>query len=382
MKIDLLYEMEMLRPWGPNAEYDCYWEAVEQIEAADRAGFDTIWEVEHHFLEEFSHSPAPEVFLSAIAQRTRNIRIGHGVVLLPWKFNHPIRVAERAAVLDIMSKGRLEFGTGRSSVLEQTGFDMDPTESRAMWQEAVRIIPQMWMQERFSYDGRFYKIPERPVIPKPVQKPHPPMWVAATSPETWELAGQNGLGCLGLTVWVDLPELQERMKRYRDAVKNCTPAGAFVNNQVGVFTIAHCAPTTAAAVENGAVDATMWYVTYVFKALAAIPKEMLGKVPGTLPYEDIVKQFPLIERWDKEGTVSFDEIDERDMVIVGDPDKCIQKLKKYEAAGADHVLCLMQVGGLKHEHIMKSIELFGKYVIPEFKKEPRTSVERSANPPA
>src|SRR5713226_9161263 len=160
MKIDLLYEMEMLRPWQPDSEYRTYWEAVEQIEAADRYGFDTVWEVEHHFLEEFSHSPAPEVFLSAIAQRTSRIRIGHGVTLLPLKFNHPIRVAERAAVLDIMSKGRLEFGTGRSSVMEQMGFEIDPTESREQWQEAVRAIPKMWMEEKFSYTGRFFNVPE------------------------------------------------------------------------------------------------------------------------------------------------------------------------------------------------------------------------------
>jgi alkanesulfonate monooxygenase SsuD/methylene tetrahydromethanopterin reductase-like flavin-dependent oxidoreductase (luciferase family) len=181
------------------------------------------------------------------------------------------------------------------------------------------------------------------------------------------VAGQNGLGCLGLTIWVDLPELQERMKRYRDGLKKCKPAGAFINNQVGVFTIAHCATSTKAAVENGAVDAAMWYVTYVFKALASVPKEMLGKIPGTLPYQDIVKQFPLIERWEKEGKVTFEEVDERDMVIVGDPDKCVEKLKKYEKAGADHVLCIMQVGGLAHQHVMESIELFGKYVIPQFK---------------
>lgn len=367
MKIDLLYEMEMLKPWGPNAEYNTYWEAVEQIELADRMGFNTVWEVEHHFLEEFSHSSAPEVFLGAIAQRTQNIRIGQGVALLPWKFNHPIRAAERAAVLDIMSKGRLEFGTGRSSVVEQLGFDMDPADSREMWQEAVRIIPQMWMQERFSYEGRFFKIPERPIVPKPIQKPHPPMWVAATSPETWELAGLNGLGCLGLTVWVDLPELQERMKLYREALKRCTPAGAMVNDRVGVFTIGHCAETTRKAIENGAVDAAMWYVTYVLRALARAPEEMLGKVPGTLPYEDVIKQFPLFERYEKHGKITFEEIDQRDMLIVGDPDKCIEKLKRYEKAGADRVLCIMQVGGLKHRHVMKSIELFGKYVIPEFK---------------
>jgi alkanesulfonate monooxygenase SsuD/methylene tetrahydromethanopterin reductase-like flavin-dependent oxidoreductase (luciferase family) len=366
MKIDLFYELQMPRPWGPNAEHNKYWEAVEQIELADRAGFATVWAVEHHFLEEFSHCSAPEVFLSAVAQRTTDIRIGHGVVLLPWRFNHPIRVAERAAALDIMSKGRLEFGTGRSSLAEQAGFEIDPEKSREMWQEAMRVIPQMWMQERFSHRGRFFSIPERPIIPKPIQKPHPPMWVAATSPEAWELAGLNGLGCLGLTVWLDLPELGARMKLYRQGLERCTPAGAFVNDQVGVFTIAHCAETTAGAVHNGAVDATMWYVTYVMRALASVPAEMAGRVGGVAPYQDVARHFPLFERYEKCGRVSFEEIDERDMVIVGDPDKCIEKLKRYEQAGADHVLCLMQVGRLEHREVMKSVELFGKYVIPEF----------------
>jgi alkanesulfonate monooxygenase SsuD/methylene tetrahydromethanopterin reductase-like flavin-dependent oxidoreductase (luciferase family) len=367
MKIDLVYELEMPKPWGPNAEYNTYWEAMEQIEAADRCGFDTVWEVEHHFLEEYSHSSAPEVFLSAVAQRTKNIRIGHGVVLLPGEFNHPIRVAERVAVLDIMSKGRLEFGTGRSSVYEQMGFGIDPTLSREMWQEAVRIIPQMWLQEKFSYEGRFLKIPERAVIPKPVQKPHPPMWVAATGIDTWELAGANGLGCLGLTIWVDLPELEQRMARYHKALERCRPAGAFINNKVGVFTIAHCAESLNTALDQGAVDGAMFHVMKTVRALASTPRELLGKIPGTLPYEDLLKQFPALKRYEEQGRLSFDEINERDMIIVGDPDQCVAKLKRYEKAGADHVLCLMQVGSLKHPHIMKSIELFGKYVIPEFR---------------
>jgi alkanesulfonate monooxygenase SsuD/methylene tetrahydromethanopterin reductase-like flavin-dependent oxidoreductase (luciferase family) len=365
MKIDLLYELEMPRPWEPHAEYNTYWEAVEQIELADRVGFATVWAVEHHFLEEFSHCSAPEVFLAAVAQRTENIRIGHGVVLLPWRFNHPIRVAERAAALDIMSRGRLELGTGRSSVSEQLGFEIDPAESREMWQEAVRIIPQMWMQERISHRGRFFTIPERSIIPKPIQKPHPPLWVAATSPTTWELAGLNGIGCLGLTVTADLAELKAQIQVYREALERCTPAGAFVNDRVGVFTIAHCAETTAQAVENGAMDAVMWYFDYVIRALVSVPEEALGRIAG-LPYEALVKQLPLLQRYRESGQISFEELDRRDMVIVGDPDRCIEKLKRYEQAGVAHVLCLMQAGMLKHRAIMKSIELFGKRVIPEF----------------
>src|SRR5207249_6729393 len=135
MKFDLLYELQMPKPHDARSEYRCVHEALEQIELADRLGFDTVWAVEHHFLQEFAHCSAPEVFLAAAAQRTKRIRIGHGVVLLPHRFNHPIRIAERVAALDIVSAGRVEFGTGRSSQYEQAGFEVDTEQSRDMWQE-------------------------------------------------------------------------------------------------------------------------------------------------------------------------------------------------------------------------------------------------------
>src|SRR5215472_16555651 len=144
MKFDLLYELQMPKPHDARSEYRCYHEALEQIVLADRLGFDTVWEVEHHFLTEFAHSSAPEVFLAAVAQRTERIRIGHGVVQIPYKFNHPVRVAERIAVLDIMSDGRVEFGTGRSTPFEQAGFEIDVEESRAMFEESLELIPRLW----------------------------------------------------------------------------------------------------------------------------------------------------------------------------------------------------------------------------------------------
>src|SRR4029077_12402453 len=136
MKFDLLYELQMPKPHDERSEYRCYHQALEQIELADRLGYDTGWEVDPHFLPEFAHSSAPEVFLSAVAQRTKRIRLGHGVVLLPHRFNHPIRIAERVATLDILSDGRVEFATGRSSQYEQAGFEVDPELSREMWQES------------------------------------------------------------------------------------------------------------------------------------------------------------------------------------------------------------------------------------------------------
>src|SRR5262249_20542160 len=192
MKFDLLYELQMPKPHDARSEWRCYHEALEQIVRADELGYDTVWEVEHHFLTEFAHSSAPEVFLAAVSQRTRRIRLGHGVTLLPHRFNHPIRVAERVAALDLLSNGRVEFGTGRSSQFEQAGFEIDTAESRDMWQESLEIIPRMWTESPFEYAGKYVRIPARDVIPKPVQKPHPPIWAAATSPPTWELAGRDG----------------------------------------------------------------------------------------------------------------------------------------------------------------------------------------------
>lgn len=373
MKIDLLYELQ-----NPNAsEYDTYWQAIEQIELADRMGFDTVWCVEHHFLDGFAHSSAPEVFLSAVAQRTERIRIGHGVTLLPHPFNHPIRVAERVGALDILSNGRVEFGTGRSSPYEQEPFGIDPAESRAMWEEALRIIPRMWTETPFSYSGHYFEIPERSIVPKPIQDPHPPIWMAATSPESWELAGKHGIGILGLTIFVAVDQIAERIATYRTVVKDATPVGKVLNDQCGAFTIVHCAPSEEEAVANGGAQATVNYVLYAIKVFAGgrKPEEQLepdrdrGSVGGhratNQSYQDLARAYPLLEKMIT-GELTHQELDEQDMVIVGDPDKCIRKLERYRDIGCDRVLCLVQHGEIPHEKVLQSIELMGTHVIPHF----------------
>lgn len=369
MKIDLLYEIQC----PGRSEYDAYWEALEQIELADRMGFGAVWCVEHHFLTDFAHSSAPEVFLSAAAQRTERIRIGHGVVLLPAPFNHPIRVAERIGALDILSKGRVEFGTGRSSAYEQEGFQVPTAESRDMWQEALEIIPRMWATDKFSHEGRYWQIPERNVVPKPIQRPHPPIWVAATSPQSWEIAGKNGIGCLGLTIFVSVDQIAERIRAYREAIRSCTPIAAAVNDQVGAFTVVHCAESQEQAVANGGTRAAVDYLSYAFKVFAG------GLVPGQdappdrdpsspLPYRDMLEAYPLLPKMMR-GQVTYEDMDAEDMVIVGDPDKCVRKLERYRDAGCDRVLCLMQGGEIPHEAVLRSIELFGRHVIPHFDPE-------------
>jgi len=375
MKFDLLYELQMPKPHDERSEYRCYHEALEQIELADKLGYDTVWEVEHHFLTEFAHSSAPEVFLAAVSQRTKNIRIGHGVTLLPFKFNHPIRVAERVAALDIVSNGRVEFGTGRSSQFEQAGFEIDTAESRDMWQESLEIIPRMWTESPFEYAGKYVNIPPRDIIPKPLQKPHPPMWAAATSPATWELAGRNGIGILGLTIFVNVKQLEERVRAYRAALKQAKPVGKFVNDKVGAFTIVHVAETREEAIANGAADAAINYLLYAFRVLGGfadpsgkgMQREYADLEIQSTPYRDLIaKEYPLIAKMQK-GECTFEELDAEDMVIVGDVDHVIRKVERYKAAGLDHLLSLMQADRIPHPAVMKSIDLFAKHVMPRFR---------------
>jgi alkanesulfonate monooxygenase SsuD/methylene tetrahydromethanopterin reductase-like flavin-dependent oxidoreductase (luciferase family) len=366
VKIDLLYEVQIPEPQEPRAEQRYFREALEQIEAADRAGFGCVWAVEHHFLTAFAHSSAPEVWLAAAAARTERIRIGHGVTLLPRSFNHAIRVAERAATLDIVSNGRLEFGTGRSSPYEQQGFEVPAEESREQWQEALEIIPRMWERRRFSHQGRHYQIPERDVIPKPVQDPHPPIWMAGTSPDSWALAAKNGIGMLVLSIYVPVHAVQKQIASYRRDIKSATPVGRFVNEQAGVFTIVHCADNERRVVENHAHEAAIEYLNYAFKVFASgITPERAAA--GDLPYQSmqLEKEYPLLPKMIR-GEVSYQELDQEDMVIIGDVDHCIRKLERYRDAGADRVLCLMQASRIPHPAVMRSIELFGKHIIPHF----------------
>src|SRR5437868_1477945 len=195
MKFGIFYELQLPRPWEPGGELRLYQNALDQVELADRLGYDYAWEVEHHFLEEYSHSPAPEVFLAAASQRTKRIRLAHGIMQLTT--NHPARCAERIAALDLVSNGRVEFGTGESaSITELEPFGVNFDEKRAIWEEGLRAVIPMLTQDRVEHHGKYFDMPLRNVVPKPVQKPHPPLWVACSALETIEMAGRRGLGAL------------------------------------------------------------------------------------------------------------------------------------------------------------------------------------------
>ncbi len=195
MKFGIFYELQLPRPWQPDGELRLYQNALDQVELADRLGYDFAWEVEHHFLEEYSHSPAPEVFLGAASQRTKQIRLAHGIMQLTT--SPPARVAERIAALDLVSRGRVEFGMGESaSSTELEPFGVPFGEKRAVWEDAVRAIIPMFRDGGCEYHGPYFDFPLRNVVPKPLQKPHPPLWCACSQLETIEMAGRRGLGAL------------------------------------------------------------------------------------------------------------------------------------------------------------------------------------------
>jgi alkanesulfonate monooxygenase SsuD/methylene tetrahydromethanopterin reductase-like flavin-dependent oxidoreductase (luciferase family) len=364
MKFGLLYEVEKLQPWGDDGQRRAFTEALEQIKLAEQVGFDYAWCVEHHFLGEFSLSSAPEVFLAAVSQHTSRIRIGHGVVLLPFGYNHPIRVAERAATLDIVSNGRLEFGTGRSATaFEMQPFGVEPDRTRDEWDEAVRMIPKMWTQDEFSWDSERMRIAPRNVVPKPLQKPHPPIWMAGTQPSSALLAAERGLGFLHFS-YSDPVALDEKVQKYREGIARCEPVGSFVNDRFAGFTLMHCGRDDADAIATGGAGAE-WYVRAT-NMLYAIWAQAGAEAQS---YKWYAEQF---ERG-AGAEVDIARMAGEGVLCIGGPDTCAQIARHYEAQGIDQLILLVQAGGTEHDAIMESLQRFGERVIPQFARAEATA---------
>ena len=249
MKFGLLYEMQR-----PHTDYKIdhtalIEETLEQCVLADEVGFDYLWFVEHHFLTSFSGSSAPEVIISALARMTDRIRLGFGVVILPN--HHPVQVAERVAMVDHLSGGRVEFGVGRSSAYEQMGLGIDPRDTREIMEESLRMVPEIWRQPEFSWEGKHFNVPSREVLPKPFQDPHPPIWMACTQPASYEIAAGHGIGVLSFGSGAPAG-MKEHVDQYRENIKNANPVGQFVNNQWANFTLGHCGDNNEKAQQLGA----------------------------------------------------------------------------------------------------------------------------------
>jgi alkanesulfonate monooxygenase SsuD/methylene tetrahydromethanopterin reductase-like flavin-dependent oxidoreductase (luciferase family) len=368
MRFGVFYELQMPKPWDAGSERRIVHEALEQVALADRLGFDYAWCVEHHFLEEYSHCSAPEVFLAAAAARTNRIRLGHGIRQVIPNYNHPARTAEGLGMLDLISNGRVDFGIGEGATrLELGGFGIAAKEKRAMALEAAEQIANMMVLEPYpGFEGPHFSLPCRNVIPKPLQKPHPPMWMACTNRDTIRVAARNGLGALAFA-FVDPDEARHWSTIYYDIIRSdeCVPLGHAVNANLAVVSAFSIHPDRVEAIRRGQDGFEFFF--YAVNALVAQDArpgrsrlwESFQQVRGDRTAE-------LIARAHEAGYQGAG---------IGTPDDMRAHLRNSQAAGVDQVIFLQQAGHNRHEEILASLELFAREVAPEFQ---RQAAEREA----
>ena len=383
MKLGLAYEMQ--RPMLD--DHAVIEETIEQCVLADQVGFDYVWFVEHHFLTGFSMSPCPEVIFGALSKLTKRIRLGFGVVILPY--HHPIRVAERVAMVDHLSNGRVDFGTGRSAPYEQTGMGIDPRDTREMWEESLTMVPKIWEKGLFSWEGTFWRVPPREVLPKPFQKPHPPIWVAAMQPSTYHLAAEKGIGVMALGV--SAPSvLAPHIQAYHENVRRAKPVGAFINDQWLSATVAYCGDDNKAARELAAKSLKTFFgpdrpylkdQVNVYERLieqwGGVPDHLKANFARYLKQEELsTGDAPEVDLSGGSGAIAqaiwnqldADTLAERGVIVAGDPESCLRAIRIHEAIGVDQLQFLMATETIPHANVMSSIEQFGKYVIPELRQ--------------
>jgi len=364
MKFGIFYELQLPKPWGPDDERRLVQDALAQVELADRLGLDYAWAVEHHFLEEYSHCSASEVFLAAAAARTSRIRLGHGIRQVIANYNHPARTAEAVAMLDLVSNGRAELGIGEGATrLELGGFGIPAKQKRAMALEAAEQIANMMVMTPYpGFEGRSFRMPCRNVLPKPVQKPHPPMWMACTNRDTIKVAASRGLGALAFS-FIDEAEARSWSQIYYDIIKSdaCVPLGHSVNANIAMVS----AFSLHADREEAARRGQEGFEFFRFAISALVTNDT---VPG---------RSRLFETFQKErdGAAMLDANPARAESLasafqgsrgIGTAADFREHARTFEAAGVDQIILLQQAGRNRHEHICGSLELLGREVLPEF----------------
>src|SRR4051794_9220910 len=372
MRFGIFYEHQLPRPWGEDGERRLIADALAQVELADRVGFDFVWEVEHHFLEEYSHSSASDVFLAACSQRAPRIRLGFGILPLPPGYQHPARVAETVSMLDLVSGGRVEFGTGEtSSGMELAGFGVDRETKRAQWDEALDVVTRMLVEEPFAgWDGRFFEMPPRNVVPKPVQRPHPPLWVACSRRETIRLAAEKGIGALSFS-FIEPEDAREWVEEYEAILtsERCVPGGFAVNPRVAVTLPMMCHHDEAEAIERG-IDGAHFF-GYSLAHYYVFGEHHPGRTDIHAEFERRRDQMGFARSIIRtgQGQLGVKILEEGFGSLrgaVGTPDQVRDLVRRYEAAGVDQMIFVLQAGRNRHEHIMEALELFGTEVLSEF----------------
>ncbi|MCZ4548630.1 MULTISPECIES: LLM class flavin-dependent oxidoreductase [Mycobacteriales] len=351
LRAGLGYELEV-RGRTKEVEQQAFHNLLEQVVLADSLGYTTAWMVEHHFTRGFSHSSAPDIVLSALASITNRIRLGLGVVLLP--FSHPIRTAERVATMDIISNGRIEFGTGRgASPLEYQAFQRPFEQSRALWEENLDTVLGIWEAdgEPFSAEHEYWSVPDVGVYPRPVQEPHPPVWVASTSLDGYLQAARRGYNLLGMTMLTGIDQVAEDISKYKAELERYGHDPE--TRKIALMVPWHVAPTTDEALSNAA-DAVMWYIRRQVNLVAPPDyydaRHASHRVLGALAAGQSQEQ-------------AIETLRDNLMIVIDDvagSRKCVQRL---EDAGVTDLIGQFQVGGLDNSHVLSSIKLFASDVV-------------------
>jgi alkanesulfonate monooxygenase SsuD/methylene tetrahydromethanopterin reductase-like flavin-dependent oxidoreductase (luciferase family) len=365
-----LYVPHELASRDPAAEHNRLMDEIAVVQAADRCGFKYTWATEHHFLTEYSHLSANEVFLGYLAHATERIHIGSGIFNITPPVNHPARVAERVAMLDHLSEGRFEFGMGRgSSTTEQRGFGIEDSDlTRDMFDEVVGEFRRMWRDDEYpGHDGRFFTMPARNVLPKTYTKPHPPLWVAAGSPSTFEKAGRMGIGVLCFTMFGPEP-LKPLIETYKRALEDAEPVGEYVNDNVMVTTQMLCLEDGRRVRDlAGSGNLSQGYQnSLVFRYLDTFPKP-----PEVPAWPELIPE------------PTPDDIElriEAGIAMYGSPDEVSRTAAAYEAAGVDQVVFGLLSSTIPRDVAIEAIETFGTHVLPDFDRDPvhRTTRMREA----
>lgn len=332
-----------------------YHELIKEVQFAEELGFDLFCCSEQHFTFGATIS-APECLFSYLFPLTKRIRFRHAVVLLPYMYNHPLRVAERIATEDILSGGRVELGTGRgNTTLGMKAFGINPDETKGQWKEALDLIRTAFTNEPFTFQGEHFNVPKRYMIPRPVQKPYPPISVAATSPDSMEVAAREGIGVMTSSYFFGWGWFEKLAELYWGTVNSLETPVPHTNYHFSPLLYSYCAETDKEAREDG------FEAIYTAARLAAISFSRLAQTSASYGYMAQADEIA-----EKIGDPSW-LIEESGTVVVGSPDTCIQQIQRYIDLGATEIL--LRVDGVGHERVMHSLELFGKHVLPHFKEE-------------